>query len=253
MWPNFFQPSVDCVTGAVLDQKASAKEKISHVVLVGGFAANDWLFNKIQSALTVHGLDVHRPENHINKAVSDGAISFFVDHFVSTRVSRFMYGVSARRTYDALDAEHRKRVGKLFIDASGTQKLDEHFSVILAKNVQVPENKEFRREELQMTSPTKSGASSLTVTLLAYRGDMETPTWIDQDPENFTKLCQVEANLSHLPMRAETNRSGTTYYKSPIFSIVLLFGFTEIEAQIAWTEKGVEKRSPAVIAYDPDS
>jgi len=68
-----------------------------------------------------------------NKAVSDGAISFFIDHFVSARVSRFVYGVSTRRTYDAYDAGHRKRVGKIFIDASGKQKLDENFSVILAK------------------------------------------------------------------------------------------------------------------------
>ena len=100
----------------------------------------------------MHGLDVHRPENHMsvasrnichristqqtlfrNKAVSDGAISFFIDHFVSTRVSRFVYGVSTRHTYNAYDAGHRKRVGKIFIDASGKQKLDEHFSVILAK------------------------------------------------------------------------------------------------------------------------
>jgi len=123
------------------------------------------------------------------------------------------------------------------------------------QNVEVPENREFHRSDLQMTSPTRSGASSLTVTLWAYRGDMEPPTWIDEDPglfsmtplpisgclnlitENFTKLCLVQANVSHLPMSAKTNTSGKTYYQSPMFSIVLLFGFTEIQAQIAWTEK----------------
>jgi len=92
------------------------------------------------------------------------------------------------------------------------------------------------------------------VNLWAYRGDRETPFWIDEDPglfsvnplprtgclnlitENFTKLCRVEANVSHLPMSQQT-QGGKTYYQSPTFSIVLLFGFTEIQAQIAWTEK----------------
>ena len=128
-----------------------------------------------------------------------------------------------------------------------------------------------------MTSPTKSGASSLTVTLWAYRGDIaETPTWIDEDRgrysvtrhldvlnlfiDNFTKLCRVDADISHLPMAAKRNDNGKFYYQSPPFSIVILFGFTEIQAQIAWWEnvscsillnayrihifyvKGVEKR-----------
>jgi len=118
---------------------------------------------------------------------------------VSTRVSRFVYGITTRQEYNVYNAEHRKRSGKIFLDASGVQKLDEHFSVILAKvgsaqiyaqlidhfpqNAQVPENQEFRRPDLRMTSLTESGASSLTVTLWAYRGNIvETPTWIDEDP-----------------------------------------------------------------------
>ena len=68
-----------------------------------------------------------------NKAVSDGAISFFVDHSVSARVSRFVYGIATQLEYNVDDAEHRKRSGKILVDASGVQKLDEHFSVILAK------------------------------------------------------------------------------------------------------------------------
>ena len=36
-----------------------------HVVLVGGFAASDWLFNKVHEALTPLGLNVLRPESHV--------------------------------------------------------------------------------------------------------------------------------------------------------------------------------------------
>ena len=53
----------------------------------------------------------------------------------------------------------------------------------LLQNAQVPENQEFRRPDLRMTALTESGASSLTVTLWAYRGNIvETPAWIDEDP-----------------------------------------------------------------------
>ena len=82
---QFFQPSVDCIVKAVLEQKKSAHKTISvslyslffkylfpihllyfqHVVLVGGFAANDWLFTKVYELLTPLGLKIYRPENHL--------------------------------------------------------------------------------------------------------------------------------------------------------------------------------------------
>jgi tRNA A37 threonylcarbamoyltransferase TsaD len=84
---GFFQPSIDCIVKAVLEQKKTAHKTISvsiytsfikyrfpyishlpnfqHVVLVGGFAANDWLFNQVQELLTPTGLNIVRPENHV--------------------------------------------------------------------------------------------------------------------------------------------------------------------------------------------
>ena len=81
---QFFQPSIDCIVKAVLEQKNSAHKTISvsifssvfkrfpihlpyfqHVVLVGGFAASDWLFSKVYESLTPLGLNIVRPENHV--------------------------------------------------------------------------------------------------------------------------------------------------------------------------------------------
>ena len=36
-----------------------------HVVLVGGFAASDWLFNEVHKELTSLGINILRPENHV--------------------------------------------------------------------------------------------------------------------------------------------------------------------------------------------
>ena len=82
---QFFQPSIDCIVKAVLEQQKSAHKTISvslcssfykyqflihlfyfqHVVLVGGFAASDWLFSKVYELLTPVGLNIVRPENHV--------------------------------------------------------------------------------------------------------------------------------------------------------------------------------------------
>ena len=80
---NFFQPSIDCIVKAVFKLKNSAHKMISvsqsflryrftnhllcfqHVVLVGGFAANDWLFAEVFERLTPLGLNIIRPENHV--------------------------------------------------------------------------------------------------------------------------------------------------------------------------------------------
>jgi len=79
----FFEPSVECIVKSVLDQCKVAHPLISvrisvflvtlcpeptfqHVVLVGGFAASDWLFTQICDKLLPHGLNIIRPENHVS-------------------------------------------------------------------------------------------------------------------------------------------------------------------------------------------
>jgi len=80
---KFFEPSVDCIVNAVLEQRRMAHKPISvchlvpliaiflelgfqHVVLVGGFAASDWLFNEVHQKLLPHGLNIVRPQNHVS-------------------------------------------------------------------------------------------------------------------------------------------------------------------------------------------
>jgi len=86
---TFFEASIECIVKAVLDQCRMAHKPISvrrfffssivsfcielafkHVVLVGGFAASDWLFNKVQEKLLPHDLNITRPEQHVSVAAS---------------------------------------------------------------------------------------------------------------------------------------------------------------------------------------
>ena len=66
-----------------------------------------------------------------NKAVADGAISYYVDHFVQTRVSRLTYGSRIQLDYDPNNPEHQKR--PIFTSKiSGDKLIDNGFSVILS-------------------------------------------------------------------------------------------------------------------------
>ena len=53
----------------------------------------------------------------------------------------------------------------------------------------------------------------------------------------FTKVCSIEMDLSHLPLVAQPMLNGGPgmFYEIE-YETVLLFGLTELKAQIAWKE-----------------
>ena len=68
-----------------------------------------------------------------NKAVSDGAISFYLDHFVRTRVSKLTYGIFGDIEYNPRAADLRSRSHKVFTSFSGTERIGDFFDIILPK------------------------------------------------------------------------------------------------------------------------
>lgn len=246
---KFFQPSIDCVVQAVMDQKQSARKDLSHIVLVGGFAASDWLFERTKTIMTEKGLVVIRPENHVNKAVSDGAISFYLDHYVRSRVAKVTYGYKASILYVDTDPEHAKRSGSVHTHADGLRYLHDGFRVVLPKNTQVSETKEFAQCNLTVTFTKTTAKSRVETQVVCYRGAEENPEWVDHDASNFTILCTLVADLSNVPLKPRRNSKGEVYY-IVTFDIVMKFGLTELQAQLRWLEEGIERRSPARLIYD---
>lgn len=135
-----------------------------------------------------------------NKAVSDGAISFYLDHFVRTRVSKLSYGTCCWAIYNNSDPEHVKRKANIAIDLAGRVMLDNCFGVLLLKvtypqsirsqnlcvcdslyyqqNTQITENKEFR---YSLTFNTQN-VKEISVPFSCYRGELDDPKWKDLDP-----------------------------------------------------------------------
>lgn len=68
-----------------------------------------------------------------NKAVADGAISFYLDHYVSVRISRITYGIEFHTAYNPSDPEHVCRSATKYISADGKTLVQNAFDVILPK------------------------------------------------------------------------------------------------------------------------
>jgi hypothetical protein len=68
-----------------------------------------------------------------NKAVADGAVSFYIDHLVSSRVARATFGVEIYTPFNSNDPEHQARRHTRFIDAAGDPSIPNQFASILLK------------------------------------------------------------------------------------------------------------------------
>ncbi|TEB37943.1 hypothetical protein FA13DRAFT_713513 [Coprinellus micaceus] len=89
----------------------------------------------------------------------------------------------------------------------------------------------------------------LRVAILAYSGSQKSPVWIDSDPLNYPTACTVEVNTTSLPVQMTTSATGARYFEIG-FEIILLFGLTELQAQIAYRQNGQEKRGRAQVIYE---
>ncbi|KIY64131.1 hypothetical protein CYLTODRAFT_425491 [Cylindrobasidium torrendii FP15055 ss-10] len=251
---QFFEPSVTGIVEAVTLQRAAASIPIKSIVLVGGFAASEWLFSRLRRELGALGLQVFRPDAHVNKAVADGGVSFYLDHTVTMRVSRFSYGNRCATRYIPYLAEHRQREHTVLILPSGEKRLPNYYDEILPKGTTVKAATEFREMYSRQYRPAELPTSPITSAIYCYQGDGLPPKWV-VDASEYPVVCTLEWDASSIINTLEPKRgaNGTMYYYLQ-YDLVLLFGLTELKAQVAWTdpETGEEERCPAVAVYDCD-
>ncbi|PBK65417.1 hypothetical protein ARMSODRAFT_1006573 [Armillaria solidipes] len=79
---SFFEPEVSSILREIDNHRISAKVFVSSIFLVGSFAANDWLFQRIREHVEPSGVSVARPEGDMDKAVADGAVSFYIHNIL---------------------------------------------------------------------------------------------------------------------------------------------------------------------------
>ena len=167
---QFFQPSINCIVKAVLEQKNNAHKPISVSFYIPSFIyhfqTNFGIFSMSSLWAGLLQATGYSPKymNYLlpldwtsfvlkttcecswrlkrryyskkisrSKAVSDGAISFYLDHFVRTRVSKVAYGNFCHIAYNPYAPDHRLRSHKVFISVSGEKRINDSFNIILPK------------------------------------------------------------------------------------------------------------------------
>jgi hypothetical protein len=201
--------------------------------------------------------------------VSDGALSFYHDHFVRTRVSKITYGNFCHIPFDPASPDHQQRLSKTFTSVSGNRRISDSFDVILPKVglssfliicccssclCRTPKSRRRRSSEsrisenpsrrtssrvplspygaIEVLLPLQSGKTSIHVSLC-----LKTINYCFNEKyiENYTKLCTIEVDLSHLPLSPRSKSGGGSFYRLD-YDIVLMFGLTELKAVIAWKQ-----------------
>jgi len=210
------------------------------------------MFTRLQKYFQSLGISFSRPDNHCNKAVADGAVSYFIDHLVSSRVARYTYGTECSVPYSPFDTEHRARQKQVFRSASGILALPHAFSSILTKGTRVSEQKEFN-ETFAIRRYNQAACNNVEVGIMPYRGCLPNPEWVDTERNSFSTLCTVRADTSKIAQKLTPKRSaeGSTYYALEI-KVILLFGLTELKAVIGWKDGEEEIRTPAIVVYDDE-
>ncbi|KIM58504.1 hypothetical protein SCLCIDRAFT_128105 [Scleroderma citrinum Foug A] len=233
---KFFEPSIEAIVEVFDEQQKAACMPIGHAFLVGGYAANDFLFTRLKLHPKFSHVTLCRPPNRPNKAVADGAISYNIDHLVTTRVAKLTYGIHCTWMFDSSQSDHVSRKDTLFRELDGSWRLPNAFSSILKKGTQVSEQQEFRHSFFQLRE-SATDCASICTTLVVYRGMLHAPCWKDIEPSAFMPNCRILADTSAAAAALLPKKSpeGKTYYHID-FDVILLFGLTELKAQISWLE-----------------
>ncbi|KAJ3971067.1 hypothetical protein EV361DRAFT_847593 [Lentinula raphanica] len=245
---TFFKPSIRKIIQAIREQRQESTTSVQSVFLAGGFAASDWLLSCLKNELESEGLIVSRPDAHLNKAVPDGALSYYLDRFVTARKAQFTFGTRCSTEYEPWNSEHLRRKSTVYKLPSGSRQVPEAFAVIISKGTLVNQETEFK-ELYGQEEKTRSRCSSVTMDIMVYRGNLACPEWTDTEPHKFSILGTVHADISDA-VEIGGFRKERPYYTAE-YKVIILFGGPEIKAQISWKKDGKEYRGPATIICEP--
>ncbi|KAK7040877.1 hypothetical protein VNI00_009473 [Paramarasmius palmivorus] len=242
---SFFDSSIQAIVQTIFH--ITKEKRIMNLCLVGGLAASAWVFSRLQETLQ-SSMRIYRPDAHLNKAAADGGISFYIDHHVSVRVSKFTYGILCHINFNNKDDEHMRRRNEVVMSDVGKQEFTDGFDIILKKGTAVSEETEFRRsyyvEKLDKDDPD---LNRIDEDILCYEGSTAEPRWFNQTG-SFRKICKIVADVSRIKKKYSRKYESNNVYKIE-YQIILFFGGPELKAQLCWVEQGAEKRSPAQVIY----
>ncbi|KAJ8092572.1 hypothetical protein PM082_006897 [Marasmius tenuissimus] len=227
---SFFEPSVASVVRSVETILDSIKDVgLPRVFLVGGMATSDYVFNELESRLSP-AVKVFRPFTTLDRTTSEGAVGYYVDHIVSTRISRFTYGINCHIDFDPKNSQHVLRKMQVIRSDIGKLELHDSFHTILERvshessfeecqlihylwqGKRVTEETEIRKDYyIARRDCDHPELNHIDQKILVYEGTEDEPQWIDDGPRSqFRQVATLRADTGHLKRRGGIVTGQTT-------------------------------------------
>ncbi|KAG8710219.1 hypothetical protein FRC11_004729, partial [Ceratobasidium sp. 423] len=235
---NIFDPCVDDIVASVDGQLSS--EIVTHLLLVGGFGTNPYLYQQLKTHLEHTGCQVTTPNEATSKAVADGALIWHCANVVTKRVPRLAYGIMVDQDFDENNREHRKR--NRFKNLDGCICVTGYWSPIVPKGVPVDCDAYSRETYYHLFPSPHPGSSAPLGPLIIYSSSSTRgPKWVTSPSgslnEGFHRVCTVTVELQEVwgalePMKG---RMGDLCWALRA-DVCIRFGRTELEGFLEWEE-----------------
>ena len=249
------------------------------------------------------GLKICKPDTHVrgpfngradsltlvtrsNKAVAVGAVSFYVDRFVTGRISKFTYGVPGTIPYQPSDPEHVVREYKMYVNPAGEKRIPNRFWIMLSRVCHPPPFADPPRQAHYATTGHQgSGGPGTPTSVQLCNCGRPTATgppissqvhWYGSCPrvggyrtrycvqyqrhcgrhsdqaDKCETLCSIQVDISTAPYATRRGYKGVVYHIRD-YEVILLVGLTELKARVGWIDsttvspRGVLSRSPPLL------
>jgi hypothetical protein len=181
-------------------------------------------------------------------------------------MARFTYGTDCNTLYLPYDLEHKQRAHTKFTSISGEFLVPNAFDTILAKvfeykltkfglNSMSPRERKYPKRRSSdvaipvtlllhpLSTQTRHQSSATEVVIPVPAGWTRNAVCFPPIPgmeayqivAKFSTLCNVSADTSRVIKTMQIGPGGRPYYVQS-YDIILLFGLTELKAQISWIE-----------------
>lgn len=255
---SFFEPSIQAIIEGLQETLHEGGDVANKIIIGGGLSNSPHVFSQLQKWASDLGLKLSRPGGPIEKAVTSGALSWYLDASVSSRVAKFHYGTNVAVPFDGNDPEVACRESEKYQDVLGEWKIDGAWSEIVEKNEKIKTGKEY---SAWFHRPF-TDADELTVSMDLYAYRWSRPPRFIKDPgcnmekDGFLHLCTVEADLTSCytaaPYSTARNKKGQRI-KYLQYELLISLYETEVHARLRWKPDNANSRfmhGPAKIGYD---
>ncbi|KAE8210217.1 hypothetical protein CF327_g5885 [Tilletia walkeri] len=246
---SMFEHSVVKTVAAVMNQvsRDSANE-VTVAAMVGGFSESEYFRTEVRKRLGT-AVKVCKPDGATAKAVAHGAVAWFLDGCVTSRIAKYDYGVRCSVRYDPSLETHRAKESDCQALASSGHKMLTHAFGTILKRGQESSDDETISEKYQVSWSTEESLVK-NVVIYAYRGEDEhAPEFLSEGPFDHLVTFSIDLEPFRSMLPVATGPTGAKYIRLPLHLAMRLNG-TQVAATAGFEVGGKRYTKEAVLILD---